>query len=185
MRLQAALLLASCAPALAIFADEVNQIDYHHALLGAPQPRTTFFHRPSSSSSASLLYTLSDKSIIGAVNPKDGSVVWRQNISSSNPTSLEGAGFLRAVDGDETVFSAASGEVSSWGASDGKLAWTQAFHDGVVVDLALASGSSSQRDPVALFEGRPSIVRRLDGATGLLKWEYKDTRYETRSCYAK
>jgi hypothetical protein len=178
MRLQAAFLLASCAPAFAIFADEVNQIDYHHALLGAPQARTTFFHRPLSSSSASLLYTLSEKSILGAVNPKDGSIVWRQNLSEYNNNAGLGGGFLRAADGEDIVFSALSDEVSSWGASDGKLGWTKRFDDGLVIDLELADddpddAAAAQRDPIVLFQGKSGVVRRLDRATGLVKWEYK------------
>jgi outer membrane protein assembly factor BamB len=176
MRLQAAFLLASCAPAFAIFADEVSQIDYHHALLGAPQARTTFFHRPLASSSASLLYTLSEKSILGAVNPKDGSIVWRQNLSEYNNNAGLGSGFLRAADGEDIVFSALSDEVSSWGASDGKLGWTKRFDDDLVVDLELVDDVAAQRDPIVLFQGKSGIIRRLDSATGLVKWEYKDNR---------
>src|ERR1700719_4597891 len=103
MWLQAVLLLASCAPlALAIFADEVNHVDFHYALLGIPSAQRTFFHRPSSSSNASLLYTLSEKSFLGAVNPKDGSIVWRQNLARwSDAAAVES--FLRAGDGENTI----------------------------------------------------------------------------------
>lgn len=181
MRLQAAfLLLASCVPSSwAIFADEAFHIDYHYALLGPPQARTTFFHKPSSSSSASLLYTLSEKSILGAINPKDGSVVWRQNLSEYNEAAADVAGFLRAADGENTVVSAIADEVSSWGASDGKLAWTNRFETGAVVDLELvaaADEASSPRDSIVLLRDNNGLVRRLDGATGLPKWEHKDDR---------
>ena len=184
MRLQAAFLfVASCVPSSwAIFADEAFHIDYHHALLGTPQARTTFFHRPSSSSSASLLYTLSEKSILGAVNPKDGAIVWRQNLSEySDAAAGVGAvgGFLRAADGENTVVSAFADEVSSWGASDGKLGWTNSLDGGAVVDLELvesANGASGPRDSVVLLQSDHALVKRLDGATGLPKWEYKDER---------
>ncbi|KAJ6132030.1 ER membrane protein complex subunit 1 [Penicillium samsonianum] len=70
MRLQIALFFTAClSPATAIYSDEVNHIDFHHALLGAPSPDSTFFLKPSTSSNASLLYTLSDKLLVGAVNP--------------------------------------------------------------------------------------------------------------------
>ena len=177
MRLQAAfVLLASCVPTWAIFADDVNHIDYHHALLGKPQARTTFFHRPSSSSSASLLYTLSEKSILGAVNPKDGSAVWRQNLSDSD-AGVGGHGCLRAADGENAVVSAIGSEVSSWGASDGKLGWKHTFNTGVAVDLELAQaspGATGQRDSIALFGGSTTVIKRLDGTTGIAKWEYSD-----------
>ncbi|KAL1958659.1 hypothetical protein VTO42DRAFT_4002 [Malbranchea cinnamomea] len=178
MRLQAAfLLLASCIPSSwAIFADEAFIIDYHHALLGTPQAHATFFHRPSSSSSASLLYTLSDKSILGAVNPKDGSIVWRQNLSHPNGVTTSG-GLLRAVEGENTVVSALGNEVSSWGASDGKLGWVQRFENSRVIDMRLVEAPNpavGQTDSIVLFEKSNAFVRRLNGAMGFSRWEYKD-----------
>ncbi|PGH19669.1 hypothetical protein AJ80_03824 [Polytolypa hystricis UAMH7299] len=187
MRLQAAfLLLASIVPsALAIFADDAYHIDYHHALLGSPQARTTFFHKPSSSSSASLLYTLSEKLVLGAVNPKDGTIVWRQVLADSTKTK-EGAAafFLRAVDGEDAVVSAIDNVVSSWGALDGKLSWENKFGDGPVTDLEilqLEEGSAAQaaKDSIVLFGGQNGLVRRLDGGSGNVKWEYKDESDDT------
>ncbi|PGH36631.1 hypothetical protein GX50_00493 [[Emmonsia] crescens] len=184
MRLQAALiLLASVVPSsLAIFADEAYHIDYHHALLGTPQEHSTFFHKPSTSSAASLLYTLSEKYVLGAVNPKDGAIVWRQNLASSataaagdRPPSL-----LRPVEGEDTVVSAIGGKVASWGALDGKLAWENEFHDGPVVDLETLALDESMdqkqvvKDSIVLFGEKSGIVKRLDGASGNVKWEYRD-----------
>ena len=182
MRLEAAFLLwASIVPAaLAIFADEAGQIDYHHALLGTPQAHSTFFHRPSSSSSASLLYTLSEKSILGAVNPKDGSVVWRQNLSDYSTVTSNA--FLRAADGHDTVVSAFGGEVSSWGAADGKLSWTNTFAEGQVHDLEIIEPLDGNLegvspDPVVLVGDKKAVIKRLDGKTGNVKWEYRDSGY--------
>ncbi|KAL1970947.1 hypothetical protein VTN77DRAFT_2781 [Rasamsonia byssochlamydoides] len=181
MWLQAAvLLLAACVPSsLAIFADEVNHIDFHHALLGVPSPQTTFFHRPSSSSNASLLYTLSEKLVLGAVNPKDGSIVWRQNLARWSSLDQGVEGFLRSSDGETTVVSAAGDLVASWDAMDGKLSWKSQFDDGPVKDLELlelqdGSTSSGARDVITLFGDKTGIVRRLDGVSGKVKWEYKD-----------
>ncbi|EEP78916.1 conserved hypothetical protein [Uncinocarpus reesii 1704] len=156
MRLQvASLFLASVVRlACAVIADEAYQIDYHHALLGTPQAHTTFFHRPSSSSGASLLYSLSEKSILGAVNPKDGSIVWRQNLTEYSA----GAGLLRAVDGEDAVISALGSDVSAWGASDGKLLWTKRFNDDASVtslELTKSHGADLQavRDPHCVIWG--------------------------------
>lgn len=182
MWLPAAFLLASCvSPAAAIYPDEVNHIDFHHALLGAPSPDSTFFLKPSSASNASLLYTISDKSTIGAVNPRDGSVVWRQNLSRSG-SPAGGAGILRGLDGNNAVVGAVGDYISSWGAQDGKLAWENKLANGAVRDLELleledAIATSSARDTLALVGGDGvGIVRRLDGDSGKTKWEYKDDR---------
>ncbi|KAJ5176899.1 uncharacterized protein N7482_002776 [Penicillium canariense] len=180
MRLQAALFIAACvSPAVAIYSDEVNHIDFHHALLGAPSPDSTFFLKPSSSSNASLLYTISDKSIVGAINPRDGTLIWRQDISRSGSAS-SAAGILRGLDGNNAVVGAAGDSISSWGAQDGKLIWENRFADGVVADLELleledARATSSARDTIALTGGESTgVVRRLDGDSGETKWEYKD-----------
>ncbi|KAJ5609354.1 hypothetical protein N7528_009921 [Penicillium herquei] len=179
MRLQAALFVAACvSPAAAIYRDEVNHIDFHHALLGAPSPDSTFFLKPSSASNASLLYTISDKSILGAVNPRDGAVLWRQNLSRAG--SPAGAGILRGSDGNNAVVGAAGQYISSWTAQDGKLIWENQFLDGVVADLELleleeAGATSGTRDTLALIGGEGTgAVRRLDGASGTIKWEHKD-----------
>lgn len=180
MRLHAALLVAACvSPASAIYRDEVNHVDFHHALLGSPSPDSTFFLKPSSASNASLLYTLSEKSILGAVNPRDGTLVWRQNLTrSSTPT---GAGILRGSDGNNAVVGATGDSISSWGAQDGKLVWESRYPDGVVADLELldladASATPDSRDTLALVNGQGvGVVRRLDGESGEVKWEHKDT----------
>lgn len=180
MRLHAALLVAACvSPATAIYRDEVNHVDFHHALLGAPSPDSTFFLKPSSASNASLLYTLSEKSVLGAVNPRDGTLVWRQNLTrSSTPT---GAGILRGSDGNNVVVGATGDSISSWGAQDGKLVWESQFPDGIVADLELleladASATSINRDTLALVNSQGvGIVRRIDGESGEFKWEHKDT----------
>ncbi|KAJ5586262.1 hypothetical protein N7450_006049 [Penicillium hetheringtonii] len=172
---------AVCAtPAAAIFSDEVNHIDFHHALLGAPSPDSTFFLKPSSASNASLLYTLSDRSILGAVNPRDGALVWRHNISQS-ASPVGGTGILRGLDGNNAVVGAAGDYISSWGAQDGKLIWDQHFDGGHVSDLELlemedaSEESSDSRDTIALISGKSfGSVRRFDGDSGAVKWEYID-----------
>ncbi|KAE8352152.1 hypothetical protein BDV28DRAFT_6064 [Aspergillus coremiiformis] len=179
MRLQATLLLlASCVPsAVAIYRDEVDHIDFHHALLGVPSSHSTFFLKPSSSSNASLLYTLSEKSLLGAVNPKDGSVIWRQNVSRS--AAGADIGILRASDGINAMVSAVGDYVSSWSALDGKLIWESWFFDEPIADLELlelkdAASPSAAKDTIALFGSKTGVVRRLDGDSGKVKWEHKD-----------
>lgn len=181
MRLQAALFFAAClSPAAAIYSDEVNHIDFHHALLGNPSPDSTFFLKPSTSSNASLLYTLSDKLLVGAVNPRDGALVWRQNISRSADSPAHGAGLLRGLDGNDAVVAAVGNYIASWSAQDGKVGWENRVSEGVVADLELleledATATSGVRDTIAVVASEGTgIVRRLNGNTGKSVWEFKD-----------
>ncbi|KAL8830335.1 MAG: hypothetical protein Q9191_001495 [Dirinaria sp. TL-2023a] len=157
----------------AIFADESYQIDYHHALLGPPQAHTTFFHRPSVTSKASLLYTLSEKSVVAAINPKDGGIVWRQWLGEAQNTTghanLEpGTGYLTSAEG--TVISASRGTVHAWDAVQGRLRWEWSGR-GIVKGLeALEEGNGV----VGCWqdEGR-SVLRKLD-IRGDVVWEHAD-----------
>ncbi|CAG8944199.1 unnamed protein product [Penicillium salamii] len=181
MRLKALLFAACLSPAVAIYSDEVNHVDFHHALLGTPSPDSTFFLKPSTASNASLLYTLSDKLLVGAVNPRDGALVWRQNLSRSADSPARGAGLLRGLDGNDALVGAAGNCISSWSAQDGKLGWEKRFAEGVVADIELleledATATSGVRDTIAVVgSDGVGIVRRLEGATGKTVWEYKDT----------
>lgn len=164
--------------ALAIFADEAYHIDYHHALLGTPQAHTTFFHRPSASSKASLLYTLSDKFVLGAINPKDGSVVWRQRLV--DPASNEtGKAFLSTADGEGTIYSAVNEGIQAWDAADGRLVWDWKG-TGRTKALEVLPAVGGQTHVLALSgeEGKIGSVRKLAADTGEVLWELKDDRYD-------
>ncbi|KAL3457194.1 hypothetical protein BJX64DRAFT_280788 [Aspergillus heterothallicus] len=173
-----ALLLAAVPSTLAIYSDEVDHVDFHHALLGVPSPKSTFFHRPPDN--AALLYTLSDKSLLGAVRPRDGSLVWRQNLT--RPAQLPdhpAEALLRASDGTNAVVSALGDYVFAWSASDGKLLWENWSPGMPIVDIELleledASAAPSTKDAIALSGGKGGSVKRLDGQTGEIKWEHHD-----------
>ncbi|KZF23046.1 DUF1620 domain protein [Xylona heveae TC161] len=171
-----ALVLSLLSPVYAVFQDEAYHTDFHHALLGTPQEHTTFFHRPQSVSKASLLYTLSEKGILGAVNPRNGSLVWRQVLGDGLPPTNA---FLRAGEDEDAVVGAIGDHVSSWSALDGKLVWSNVFGDGPARDLEvleLEEGKVNRpaKDVVTLFGTEKGVVKRLDGATGDVKWEFKD-----------
>lgn len=165
---------------LAVFADDAYSLDYHLALLGLPHRQTTFFHQPHHSSKASLLYTLSESNVLGAVNPKDGTLVWRQSL---HPTSNATARFLRAGEDTDTVVTAVHGEIATWSASDGRVAWTHALGDVPVCDvelLELPTGkarSEDGKDAILLVGDIRPTVKRIDATTGRAKWEFDDTRY--------
>ncbi|KAI9731786.1 MAG: hypothetical protein M1834_004575 [Cirrosporium novae-zelandiae] len=172
-----ALLSATIPATLAVFADDAYQTDYHYALLGIPQKDTTFFHHPQAASKASLLYTLSDKLILGAVNPRDGSLIWRQDLASSDVTSGT-LGLLRGGEGENTVFSGVGQIVTAWDAVNGRFIWQNKLRDRQLEDLEVLELEEGKeggvKDVIVLAGGEKSIVSRIDGATGITKWEYVD-----------
>lgn len=147
-------------------------MDFHHVLLGAPQPRTTFLHRPSASSKASLLYTLSERSVIGAVNPKDGSVVWRQQLG--NGTGF-GNGLLQPSRIGNLIISAINGTVQAWDAAEGRLVWEWIGHEDIKA-LVVSQIDVDSRDIYILSQDNENkaYVRKLAQESGILDWQYQD-----------
>ncbi|KAI1105990.1 DUF1620-domain-containing protein [Jackrogersella minutella] len=169
--LSIALLLALPAAVRAVFKDEVGHIDYHHELLGVPQRETTFFHRPRPQDKASLLYTLSDLGILGAVNPGNGAVVWRQQLSRN---ITDGGGHLRAGEDETWLATALGSSVHAWDALSGRNVWTLDF-DGEVKDLEVMEMTENDRkDVLALHEeDGTTVARRIHGTEGRVVWEYR------------
>ncbi|KAI1392549.1 DUF1620-domain-containing protein [Hypoxylon trugodes] len=169
--LSIALLLALPAAVRAVFKDEVGHIDYHHELLGVPQRETTFFHRPRPSEKASLLYTLSDLGVLGAVNPGNGAVVWRQLLNNN----ITEGGHLRAAEDETWLASALGSKVHAWDAISGRNVWTLDF-DGSVKDLeVMALTEGERKDVLALHEeDGTTAARRINGAEGRVVWEFRE-----------
>lgn len=166
-------LLALPATVRAVFQDEVGHIDYHYELIGLPQPETTFFHKPRPDDKASLLYTLSDVGVLGAVNPSSGAVVWRQLVNGS---ITSGGGHLRAGENENWVASAYGNSVHAWEAVSGRNIWWMDF-DGEVKDLEVMEVTETGRkDVLALYnEDGTTTLRRLSSTDGSVVWEFKET----------
>jgi outer membrane protein assembly factor BamB len=180
MRFHAALALAAClAPASAIFEDDAYHIDFHHALIGLPKHDATFFQKPYAGSKASLLYTISENHTIGAVNPKDGTVVWRQPPPAGTYAERS---TVRAGEDQDTVVGAVGDRITAWSASDGRIVWEHRVDGAIVEDLEILEQedgitNAEAKDVIVLLGGQGQSVQRLDGKTGRVKWTYKDTRY--------
>ncbi|KAJ9662615.1 hypothetical protein H2198_001287 [Neophaeococcomyces mojaviensis] len=169
--------------ALSTFADEAYNIDFHHALLGIPQPRNTFFHRPDASANAALLYTLSDKAILGAVNPRDGSLVWRQTLAGQAQDNLTD-GYLVAGEGDGKITTAFGETVAAWDAGDGRLIWSREIEENSkaiglqAVPVLGISTDGAVQDVVLLTQSRTAgggyTVSRLGGDSSADRWHYND-----------
>ena len=158
-----------------VFVDEAWNLDYHYELLGEPKQDTTFFHQPNPNSKASLIYTLSEQGVVGAVNPRDGSIVWRHLLAGNKTESR--AGFLRASNDQDVIVSGLRNQVASWSAADGRLSWDFAV-DGNVEDveiLELDDGKavSGSKDAIVLSSGANAAVYRLDGTSGITKWRHQ------------
>jgi outer membrane protein assembly factor BamB len=181
MRFHAAFALAAClAPAAAIFEDDAYHIDFHYALLGLPKHEATFFQKPYAGSKASLLYSISQNQTIGAINPKDGALVWRQHVS----TEPLGQGHLRSGSEQDTVVSAIGDRIAAWSSSDGRLVWESSVQGAVVEDLEILEQEDGMtineaKDAIVLVSGGVQGVKRLDGKTGQTKWTFEDTRFAT------
>ncbi|KAL8652463.1 MAG: hypothetical protein Q9210_002665 [Variospora velana] len=155
-------------PLTATFADDAYHIDFHHVLLGIPQPRATFLHRPSATSKASLLYTLSNRSVLGAVNPRDGSVVWRQHLGAGN-------GLLRPVFGKSIIISVVNRTVQAWDAAEGRLVWDWTSPDEITnLEISQYEGRGQGIYILTQGGGAEVSVRKLSEHSGALEWEYHD-----------
>ncbi|KAF2681782.1 DUF1620-domain-containing protein [Lentithecium fluviatile CBS 122367] len=178
MRSHALALAAWLATASAIFLDDAYHTDFHYALLGLPKHDATFFQKPYAASKASLLYTVSDNGTIGAVNPKDGALVWR---SASGPSSK---GHLRGGDEQDTVVGAVGDRITAWSASDGRIVWESRADGAIVEDLEILEQedgitNSDAKDAVVLLADSSPRVKRLDGKTGRAKWTFTDSSGDT------
>ena len=158
-----------------VFVDEAWNVDYHYELLGEPKPDTTFFHQPNPTSKASLVYTLSKKGVLGAVNPRDGSVVWRHLLAQN--ASHSAASFLRAGNEQDVVISGIGSQVAAWSAADGRLSWNVnvdgPLEDVEVLEMDDGKATPGVRDALVLYGGDHPVVQRLDGASGTAKWRYQ------------
>jgi hypothetical protein len=178
-------------PVGAVFRDEVGHIDYHHALLGLPQRETTFFHRPRRDDRASLLYTLSDLGILGAVHPGSGEIVWRQDLRSGGDDIYDdddenvgdgdgfGLGFTRAGEGEGWIVSALGRAVHAWDAVSGRNQFSVRFDNGIVRDLEVMEMTEQEggrrKDVLALVEeGAATVLRRLNPTNGGVVWEFRE-----------
>lgn len=171
--LQSALLLGLSSLAAAVFKDEVGDIDFHYPLVGLPQAASTLFHRPRKEDKASLLYTLSDVGVLGAVNPSNGELVWRHQVADD--VASGGGGHLRAPEGENWVAAAHGSRVQAWDALTGRNVWQMEFA-GEVRDLEIMELTETPRkDVLVLFdEDGVTVLRRLHGGLGSVVWEFRE-----------
>ena len=101
---------------LAVWKDDAYTTDWHRPLLGPSLPQSTFFHAPTTDSKATLIYTLSTRGILAALNPKDGEIVWRQDLSRGNARGVAKAG-------EGVIVAAVGTNIAAFDAAKGRLLW--------------------------------------------------------------
>ncbi|KAK6336180.1 hypothetical protein TWF696_001743 [Orbilia brochopaga] len=152
----------------AVFSDEAFHTDFQLQLFGTPlDPSSTFFHQAAAGKAGSLLYTLSNRLIIGAINPKDGSQVWRQQLGEgtvSETEPLSKTAFLRQSK-DGRVISVLSGTVAVWDAATGRAVWEYSSNLEAVDVITL----HTENQLVVAFKGGEVKAFQLD--SGILAWE--------------
>ena len=168
------LLLRFLQTSLAVHADEAYQLDLHLPLLGIPLQHATFFHRPSTSSTASLLYTLTDNGILGAVNPKDGSLLWRRSIGLDGRGDLS-KGLLKSGLGSDIIASVLDDRLRVFDAIDGRLKWEWQSTGRVKSVVVLSDLDVPAIALLEHVEGGAVVVRYLTADSGSQQWQFKDT----------
>ena len=144
-------------PSFAVTQDEAYETDWHIPLIGISLRHSTFFHRPQPNSKASLLYTLTDKKVIAAINPRDGALVWRQSVSK-DALGFD-TGTVKAWPADGKVISAAGTTLRAWDATDGRLLWVTEFSK----EVKDARVSKDQHVIILCTDGS---VWKVDGTSG-------------------
>ena len=159
-------------------------IDFHHALLGSPQSHTTFFHKPQSNTNASLLYTVSDKAVLGAVNPRDGSILWRQPLAGQ-PVDNASNSYLVAGDRNGQLVSGYGRSVACWDALDGRLLWDFFTPEGTLIGgLQAIPSQGSATDAVTqdflvlaipMQANAHVTIARIAGDGSEARWQHVDS----------
>ncbi|KAK6335866.1 hypothetical protein TWF730_003241 [Orbilia blumenaviensis] len=164
--LAGSLLSSSCR---AVFSDEAFHTDFQVQLFGtALDPSSTFFHQASAGKAGSLLYTLSNRLIIGAINPKDGAQVWRQRLGEgtvSETNDLSKLARLRKSK-DGRVVSVFDKAIALWDAATGRAIWEY-------------SASITVADVVTLEAENLLVVALKGGEVKAIKLESGEIAWET------
>lgn len=160
--LSALLLVVHLPSSAAVLKDDAYEVDWHIPLIGLALPGSTFFAHPSPESKASLIYTITARAILAALNPKDGEIVWRHQLVEDPQAAgrlTSGAGIVVATIGKD---------VSAFEMSAGKLVWEN-FLEKEVTDVKVTASNNA----VVLLEDGTVVF--LEPQTGDVLWKRKVT----------
>lgn len=150
-------------PVLAVIQDEAYELDWHIPVVGNSIRSSTFFHRPQPESKASLIYTVTDRKVVAAIHPRDGSIVWRQSLAPDLDTSTTEPPVALPADGK--VITAAGRVIRAWDAADGRLHWS------IELNVEINDAKLSKEQDVVVL-GTDGSVRKIDGQVGSVIEDY-------------
>lgn len=149
--------------AAAVLKDDAYEVDWHTPLIGLALPGNTFFHHPTAETKASLIYTITARAIVAALNPKDGEIVWRHQLLEDPQI----AGKL--APGHGIVVASIGKDLKAFESATGKLVWENSF-SGDVKDVKVTKDNNA----VVLMED--GTVAYLEAQTGDVAWKRKATK---------
>ncbi|KAA1087540.1 hypothetical protein PGT21_033321 [Puccinia graminis f. sp. tritici] len=172
-----------------------SEATWHLPLLGLPVAQSTrnpsqlrFFRHPNpkvrlTPRLPSLAITVTQKNILGAINPKNGTIVWRLLLPKNEPI------IHYAVDLNNRRVAVISGEnaiaVRLLSLSDGRLLWSRSLREGGlkqkdglvgrVCDLVFTTDQHSDHNnfPDLIVLSHQSHAFRLSGHEGVIRWTWK------------
>lgn len=116
--------------------------------------------------------------MLGAINPKDGAVIWRQRLADSVQGNHTTSNLLKAGEGGDTLISAVNGKIQAWDATDGRLVWEWDGGDETqVVDVTPSAEGGKYVLVLSVGQGSTFVARSLAADTGEVFWESGDSRY--------
>ncbi|KAF3084501.1 hypothetical protein TWF706_000721 [Orbilia oligospora] len=163
--LAGSLLSSSCQ---AVFSDEAFHTDFQVQLFGtALDPSSTFFHQAAAGKTGSLLYTLSNRLVIGAINPKDGAQVWRQRLGEgtvSESEELSKSAWLRKSK-DGRIVSVFDKAIALWDAATGRAVWEYS------ASVTVADVITLEAENLLVVALKGGEVKAIKLASGEIAWE--------------
>lgn len=147
----------------AVLKDDAYEVDWHMPLIGLALPGSTFFQHPSPETKASLIYTITARAIVAALNPKDGEIVWRHQLLEDPKI----AGKLAS--GDGVVVASIGKDLKTFEAATGKLVWEISLPE-EIKDVKVTKDNNA----VVLLED--GTVAFLESQTGDVAWKRKTTK---------
>ncbi|PLW35026.1 hypothetical protein PCANC_17634 [Puccinia coronata f. sp. avenae] len=172
-----------------------SEVTWHLPLLGLPvaqsprnPPALQFFRHPNpkvrlTARLPSLAITVTQKNILGAINPKDGTILWRLLLPKTEPI------IHYLIDVNNRHVALISGEtkisVRLLSLADGRLLWSQSLSDsdpsqpdefvGRSCDLVFTTDPHSNHGtfPDLIVVIRQSRALRLSGNDGTIRWTWK------------
>ena len=184
-------LLFNSTPTSALSRNDAGKIDWHVPRIGVPHissasatkylsPRFHRLIKPDQDvkdKAQTAIFVATESNAVGALNPRNGNLVWRQVLEDNDPVQA----FYQASDVALSISGAGGANVRLYHGTTGFVIWETAQHkpiDGLLpesgapgVDAAFLRYGEGGGDVITLANAR--TVRRLDGRFGREVWRWE------------